>query len=305
MSDNLSLAQLHVFNEVATHGSMAAAATALGSSASSVAYALDVLEAQLCLALFDRSGYRLALSPEGRALLPRVRVLLREVCTVHAEARGLSQGIESTLTLIHDGLYPVERIVQVLAQFEAQFPDTCLQLRMEPVLAAQRIMLEGGEELGLMVDFTAHDPDLVIVQQPPITLVAVAAPTHSLATSNSSVCLEMLRDQLQLVMGNTDEEKAEGPDRGVLSLRTWRMNDLDTKQRLLRAGLGWGSLPYHRAAPDIEQNKLVELHLSQWDGTDRMPSLPACLAYRRSTPRGPAARWLIASLNIGKITPYL
>jgi len=297
MSDNLSLPQFQVFNEVASHGSMAAAATALGSSASNVAYALDALEARLGLELFDRSGYRLVLSQAGISLLPRVRVLLREANAVQAEARGLVQGVESALSLIYDGLYPVERLTPVLARFEAEFPNVRLQLRVEPVLAAESIMRAGGEELGLMVDFTTHDPDLVIVPQPAVTLVAVAAPTHPLATMDTPLGPDALRDQLQLVMGNAGAEASDSPDRGVLSLRTWRMNDLDTKHRLLRAGLGWGSLPQHRAAADIAQNRLTALHLSQWGSADRMPSLSACLAYRRNIPRGPAARWLIAALE--------
>src|SRR5436189_303212 len=67
----VTIDQLRVFRQVAETGSFSAAARAMHRAQSAVTYAVQKLEAQVGVDLFDRGGYRPVLSEAGRALLPR------------------------------------------------------------------------------------------------------------------------------------------------------------------------------------------------------------------------------------------
>lgn len=51
----------------------------------------------------------------------------------------------------------------------------------------------------------------------------------------------------------------KGRDFGVLSSNTWRVSDLGAKHELLRAALGWGSMPLHPVEEDLACNRLKTL----------------------------------------------
>jgi DNA-binding transcriptional LysR family regulator len=81
----------------------------------------------------------------------------------------------------------------------------------------------------------------------------------------------------------------------VLSPRTWRVHDLETKRAMLRAGLGWGNLPAHMIRSDLAKRRLVRIRPAAW--ADDEHTLHLALVYRRDTPLGPAHRWVLAQLS--------
>jgi DNA-binding transcriptional LysR family regulator len=78
----------------------------------------------------------------------------------------------------------------------------------------------------------------------------------------------------------------------VVSLNTWRIEDLGAKHALLRAGLGWGGMPEPTVREDLDAGRLVRLNLRNWRGAEYV-----LLAFHKTdTPPGPAGRWLIDRL---------
>jgi DNA-binding transcriptional LysR family regulator len=88
-----------------------------------------------------------------------------------------------------------------------------------------------------------------------------------------------------------------GPrDFGVHATHTWRLGDLAAKHAMLRAGLGYGSLPAHMVAEDLATGRLVQIVPAEWDGRAHAPSLAICIAWRTDAAPGPAGQWLISRL---------
>ena len=87
MLDALTLDQMRTFVAVADSGSFRAAAGRLSRVQSAVSHAIGNLESHLKIALFDRSGHRPTLTPEGRALLADVRAILAKVLYAGTSAR--------------------------------------------------------------------------------------------------------------------------------------------------------------------------------------------------------------------------
>ncbi len=84
-------------------------------------------------------------------------------------------------------------------------------------------------------------------------------------------------------------------DQGVLSARTWRIADLPTKRALIGAGLGWGNLPEHMVAGDIEAGELVRIRPEGWSDDEHTLTLHA--VHRPDVRLGEAHRWMLVNLR--------
>src|SRR5262245_66539405 len=98
---------MRAFVAVVEAGSFRAGAGRLSRVQSAVSHAISNLERQLGLALFDRSGHRARLTPEGRAMLGEVRAILLKVDSMRARARGLGEGVELRLAIALDPQFPL------------------------------------------------------------------------------------------------------------------------------------------------------------------------------------------------------
>ncbi len=96
-----------------------------------------------------------------------------------------------------------------------------------------------------------------------VKLVTVCAPSHPLASTPGPIPKDELGRHIQIVV--TDNQPgAEKTQQGVAGKRQWLVNDLGAKRDLLKAGLGWGHLPWHLVAEDLASGKLVELERRAW-----------------------------------------
>lgn len=288
---------VRMFVAVVEHGGFAPAARKLKRAQSVVTYGVQNLEKQLNLTLFDRSTYRPTLTPAGQALLPRAHRLLEETTAFDVLAQGMASGLEAEVALVVDPLFPMCQLVKQLQEFERTFPTVQARLFVESLGAATAMVLDGKVDLGLLIDFGTHAKELTKSHLAPIDLVLVAAPSHPLATLPGRIPLERARDELQLVLSDRSD-LTQGVDRGVLSPRTWRLSDLGAKHALLRAGLGWGSMPTHMVEAELARGELVALPIDYWEGDGTLPRLPAVIAHRQDRALGPAAVWLLEHLKI-------
>lgn len=295
--DAISLDQMRTFIAVADHGGLSAAARAMGRAQSAVTYAVQKLEAEAGVRLFDRTGYRAELTEAGRALLPNARQILEALDGFRAQAAGMRAGLEAELSLVVEAMFPMTRLVGALREFQARFPTVHTRVQVASLGATHAAVLKGEADLGLIVMGAA---DLAGLQVAPVTelqLVAVAAPSHPLARASGPLTPDMLREHLQLVL--SDRLSNGAPDRGVFAARTWRLGDLGAKHEMLRAGVGWGSLPGHMVEDDLAAGRLVRLEPAMWEGAAGLPRLPVAVAHSRRKGLGAAGRWLFERLAAG------
>lgn len=280
-----SLEQLSIFAAVADTGSFSAAARRLGRAQSVVSYGIAQLEAQLGLALFDRSGRLPALTEAGRALLGDARRAGGAVDSLRARAAGLQAGLEATLSLGVDVMLPHRVLVAVLEAFAAAFPTVALRLCIEALGGVPALVEAGACALGVGTELPNFPASLRLHPVGSVHLIPVAAPGHPLVAAAADA--EAVRDATQIVLTDRTELTA-GRDIAVLSLKTWRIGDLGAKHALLRAGLGWGNMPEALVTEDLATGRLVRLHLAE----GRAHDYPLALIERRDQLLGPAGRWL-------------
>jgi DNA-binding transcriptional LysR family regulator len=300
--NGLTLDQFLVFTCVAEDGSFSATARRMNRAQSAVTYAIQKLEDQLGLLLFDRTGYRPVLTEAGAALLPRAIRIIREVEAFSDQARGITQGLEPELTLVVDAMFPMPRIVDALRVFREQYPTVPTRIYVASLGATANLVLDGTCTFGIALTFAVQGTDLRAQPIETVRMVAVAAPCHPLAALRRPISTDELQQHVQLVL--TDHSgRTDNRDNGVLSRRNWRLGDLGAKHTMLLGGLGWGGMPLHMVQADIEAGRLCRIEPEEWGQPQGGVQLAMCLVHRSDHLLGPAARWMSDWLISGKQGP--
>lgn len=280
--------QLRLFLTIVDTGSFAAAGRKLNRAVSVVSYGVGNLEAQLGLPLFDREGTRKPqLTEAGRALLPEARAISSAMDGLRAKAKGLLDGLEAEVDLAVDVMLPPDWLGKVLRAFAREFPTVQLRLHVEALGAVTAMVLDRQAIIGVSGPLAMGVEDLKCIAAGSIEMVPVAAPDHPLGRM-VKIPPGAGRDFTQLVLSDRSRF-TEGRDFAVLSAKTWRMADLGAKHALLLEGVGWGNMPYHVIEDDLNSGALVRLHMPDHQGGDYQ----FVGIWRRDTPPGPAASWLI------------
>jgi DNA-binding transcriptional LysR family regulator len=295
MLDPITLDQLRMLVAVVDQGSFSAAARALQRVQSAVSTAMANLETQLGVPLWDRDQRAATLTDAGRAVLTRARAVLAEVDALRGLAAGMASGVEPAVSLCIDAIFPLSALVDLCAGFARELPAVDLRVDVQAMSAVIARVRDGRASLGVAMPVGAGD-GLERRALAAIRMVPVVAARHPLAQARGRIATARLAEHVQIVLSErTDDGGGDGiPDQGVLSPRTWRVDDLHTKQAMLRAGLGWGNLPAHMVRGDLARGRLVALRPEAW--ADDEHTLHLAIVQRRGAVLGPAHRWVVDRL---------
>ncbi|MDB6089025.1 MAG: DNA-binding transcriptional regulator, LysR family [Gammaproteobacteria bacterium] len=286
----LSLDQLQVLLSVAEAGSFAGAARRLNRATSAVSYAVDTLESQLGIALFDRGTTRRAkLSTAGEAVVAEAKSVAYSAQMLRARVKGLREGLETEVSVVVDAMFPSERLVEALKNFHVRFPTVPLRLKLEALGEIERSLRSGTAVIGIGGSVHMKSEGLRSIQLAGVQLVPVAAPGHPLAPGGRAKP-GAPREHLQLIL--TEQSATDRRDFGVVSVNVWRLGDLASKHALLLAGIGWGGMPEPMVRADVDAGRLVRLQMPDWRGG----VYPLQVAHKNDSPPGPAGQWLIECL---------
>ena len=275
---------LEVFRTVARHGSITAAAHALRYTQSAVSRQIAALEAEVGAQVFDRLPRGVALTAEGRELLPHADAVLDRLAAARRdldELRDLGSG------RLRVGAFPTAvaaLVPRALATFQSAYPDVGLSL-VEGLTPA------------LLERLTAGDADVAVVS---------SAPAGQIDTTRFD--LRHLLDERLLVAVSREHRLARR--------RTVRLAELaddafiagsaTAENTLLRASLPSGFQPR------------IDIIAAEWTGkfgcvaaglgVALVPALairgiPADIALLRLHPRDESVRQVFAATVAGRARP--
>lgn len=293
--DALTIDQFAVFAAVVEEGSFAAAARRMNRAQSAITYAIQKLEDQSGVQLFDRTAYRPVMTAAGTALLPRAQRILSELEQYRLHARQMTMGLEHELKLAVHPFASPQLLAKVFSDFEANFPSVQLYALAEAKDVAARALHDGAVDLALMPELVSSAPSLERSVCGDVDMVCAAAPNHLLAQLNSGrFSASLLRDHRQVVMYSTIAEEDLNIMRsyGMDVVNLWHVTDFELQRALLVAGSGWGILPRSRIEEDVAAGRLVVLRPLGWGNAEQVWRIPLVIARPANKPFGPAARWL-------------
>lgn len=251
-----TLERIRHFVAVAETGSMTQAAKDLGKVQSAVSTSIALLEADLNLALFDRSRRTLSLTVPGEIMLLEAKALLRQADVLNRRALDLSQGQSARLEISLDEALPQEPLRLLLKELAERWPG--LELTIWNGTASEVIdyMNEGRSDVALQFDRGA---DVTSFAQRYIGAVPQAicvSRTHLLA-GQDQVSRKELTAHRQLLI------HIEGMEQTVVSPSVWRSDSFYVIADMVADGLGWAILPLNIAEYENLRNKLAQLHCQE------------------------------------------
>ncbi len=272
----INLDHLNVITTIIDTGSFQLASEKLNKARSAVSYSVKQMEEHLQVQIFDRSNYRPSLTPEGQAMLPEIRQLLKHARGFEGFVQDLRGENETELRLGVSSIFPVARLSGLLQSLRSQFPATTLHLEFE-VASGERLLLSEQVDLAIFaapVRNMALEYRQIASMEVPLVIAKDVIPCDPQAVTR-----EDLAQHPQVVVKSTDEKS---PDTGLLEdAPKWFVTELGAKKDLICAGLGWGRLPSHMIAEEIAQGDLMVLP------TLGDITLPICISKRSHQDLGP------------------
>lgn len=292
MYDPVTLDQLRAFVCVVEQGSFSAAARKLQRVQSAISTSMSNLESQLGVSIWDRSSKVAKLTDQGQAVLGAARRVLSEVDGLRRLTSGMVMGLEASVSLCLDAFFPRTALVKLCTGFASEFPAVDLRVETQVMSVVAARVLAGAATLGVISPMGIA-PGLERRVLASVRMIPVVGAEHPLAKAKGRIPTKRLADSVQVVLSEGSDFGV--PDQAVLSPRTWRVGDLQTKLALLRAGLGWGNLPEHLVREDVRKRKLVRIRPEAWADDEHTLHLSAI--YRSDTMFGPAHRWMLSNLE--------
>jgi DNA-binding transcriptional LysR family regulator len=118
----LDVRRMRVLREVAAHGTIAAAATALDFTPSAVSQQISALERETGVALVDRGPSSVVLTPAGRTLVEHAEIVLAQLAAAEDELRAIAE-LRSGRLRLGSFASVTELTIQALRTFGERFPD--------------------------------------------------------------------------------------------------------------------------------------------------------------------------------------
>lgn len=237
--------RLKYLSMAARHGSMRAAADALGIAPSSISRQIGQLEQDLKIDLVEKGSYKMQLTEAGQLLIEYHDSRLVEHNNLLARLADLRNVRTSTLHIaVGEGLLTPEMTMH-LEHILARHPDITLDLVTATSSEIQRLVLNGAAELGLVFD-TQEDVRLGVK-------VAINQPVRLIARADAAILQHQVLDleiiaQEKLILPGPETRLAEiiqsvFRDAGIRPNAAVVSNTLGPIVEAVHAGIGVALIP--------------------------------------------------------------
>jgi len=282
-SPKISLDQWTALQHVVESGSYANAGERLHKSQSTLSYAIQQLERLAGVPVFSIQGRKAVLTPAGEVLYRQGKRLVEEAQRVERLAGDLAAGRESEIVLAVEIVFPTWLLLQCLAQFAREQPQTRIEL-IESVLGGTgEALLEGRVDFAIGPTIPQGFLGDRLMQ---VRFVAAAHPDHPLHRLGRALSLADLKQHRHLVVRETGSRRSS-----ELSLEAderWTVSNKATSIRAACMGLGFAWFPEDNIRDELRSGALKILPLRE--GAERYGNL--YLIFADPDAVGPGARRL-------------
>jgi DNA-binding transcriptional LysR family regulator len=292
---DITLDQAMAFDAVASLGTVQKAAEALNKGHSAILYSIGILESQVGVQLFDRSGYRNKVSLQGEIVLNYCRRLIQTRNELEMVCEKLKHDWEPSLKLIYDGVVDFNLIGDALFLLNKSRVPTEIK-----VLAAYVHEVEttfDAEAADMMVTILPiQRPGISSIALEPIPMLLVAHREHALARSaRKTVTADHLKNHSFIQIRGV---------RNPLGLSTehlnhqsyFSVNDFATKKQAIMKQLGYGWLPKYLIEGELRSGTIKVLRTEP--GIENEHQLKPRLYHRKEDALGRTSAKLLEHFRV-------
>ena len=263
----MKLQQLRYIWEVARHDlNVSATAAALYTSQPGISKQIRMLEDELGVEVFARSGKHLThITPAGQAILQIAGEILQQtesIRRVHQEFRDETRGELSIATTHTQARYALPPVIR---HFTGLFPDVSLHMHQGTPMQISEMAANGSVDFAIATEALDLFSDLNMMPCYRWNRTVVVPQGHPLAEATKPLTLEALADYplVTYVFGFTGRSKLDDAfvDKGLDPKVVFTAADADVIKTYVRLGMGLGIIA-HMAVDPVEDKGLIALDAS-------------------------------------------
>jgi DNA-binding transcriptional LysR family regulator len=263
----IGLDQWRALLAVVDAGGYAQAAKVLNKSQSTVTYAVKKIESLLAVKVFEIRGRKAVLTEAGRVLYRRARTLVEEAGALERGAAAMAADWKPELRLAVEVIFPTWLLLECLAQFAAERPETRIELYETVLGGTDEALLQGSVDFAICSRIPPGHLGDPIAR---VRFVAAARPDHPLHRLGHPLTHRDLRRHRQLVIRDSGTQRTRsGAWLGAES--RWTVSNKATSIRAATMGLGFAWYPEDSIRPELESGALKPLPLKE--GAERWADL--------------------------------
>ncbi|MEZ5572510.1 MAG: LysR substrate-binding domain-containing protein [Halioglobus sp.] len=260
----ITLEVLDMLDAIDRRGSFAKAAEELNKATSALSYAVQKLEEQLDIPLFQRQGRRSVLTPAGQLVLEEGRLILQASTRLARQAREVATGWETRIRIALESITAPEPFFSAITRFLHEFPSIEIDINecvlnggWEALEHNRTDLLVGGpgpvpQQKGFRA-IRLSNIDLIPVIASSHPLAAIAGDRDALSSRMHEMHRVVTHDTSQLGITRSEGLSSDG--------RMLYVQNIDQKIHAIAAGAGIGNLPRSRVQSQLESGELVQLNI--------------------------------------------
>jgi|SRR5215469_1097625 DNA-binding transcriptional LysR family regulator len=255
--------QLETFLEVARLSSFSRAAERRFRTQPAISAQIRALEEEVGARLLDRSGGKVSLTAAGKVFqkyaeetLEQRRIMLIALAEMHRIPRGEIVVAANEGTCLH--ILP-----EVFAEFKRQYPNVGVSIkRLEHAKILEAIM-ENSCDFGVL-SMPVNDKRLSVVPIHRDELVAITAPTHTLAGRQKAAIAEVVEFPLLLPKVGRTRDALENlfHERRLKPTISMELDSSELLKRFVAVGVGVGFIARSNVMEDLQAKVLAAVSLA-------------------------------------------
>lgn len=284
-----TLRQLQFFVAAAEQGSVSGAARALSISQSSVTEAIQSLEDDLNVTLFERKARGLDLTHKGSLFLRHASQILSDVATARMAFREEEGDIGGKLSLGVTSLVAGYVLSDILSRYRRAFPKVDVTAIEDNSEYLQHLLIGGELDVAVVLTSTIHDRTAMQVESLLVSPYRLWLPTGHRLTDAEAISLDDLAGEQLIVLTVDEIEESTRRLMSAMSVKpdvAFRTRSVEAVRSLVATGAGVALLPSLVYRPWSLEGDRIEIR----DVSGDLPSVQVGLVWRKGAPLSAVAR---------------
>lgn len=269
---HITLEQWRALIAVVESGGYAQAAERLYKSQSTITYAVQKIETLLGIRAFEIQGRKAVLTETGQMLYRRALGLVHEAAELERAAGKLSAGWEAEIGIAAEILVPNHLLLECLAAFGNESPQTRIELIESVISGATDALLSGTADLVIAPRIPPGFMGELLMRMP---VIAVAHPEHALHQLGRPLTVRDLKQHRHIVVRDSGSQR-NSKTLSVEVEQRWTVGNMSTSIEALCAGYGFAWVPQERVRNELSAERLKPLPMRS--GGERWVDLYLILA---------------------------
>jgi DNA-binding transcriptional LysR family regulator len=280
---------LQFFVAAAEKSSVSAAARMLSISQSSVTEAIQSLEEDLGVVLFERRARGLELTHKGSLFLRHASQILSDVATARMAFREEEGDVEGRLSLGVTSLVAGYVLSDMLSRYRRAYPKVELSAVEDNADYLQHLLIGGELDVAVLLTSSIRDRAALQVESLLVSPFRLWLPLGHRLADAEAISLDDLASEQLIVLTIDEIEEATRRLMAALSVKpdiAFRTRSVEAVRSLVATGAGVAILPSLVYRPWSLEGDRIEIR----DVSGDLPSVQVGLVWRKGAPLSPVAR---------------